>query len=48
VQRLLEDAEFAKTVEAQVREKLEIGGPAEGADVEIGVEDENGALMEEE
>ncbi len=41
IQRLLEDAEFAQKVEAQVREKLEIGGAvAETADVEIEVEDE--------
>jgi recombination protein RecA len=41
IQRLLEDAEFAKKVEAQVREKLEIGGSAVAtADVEIEVEDE--------
>ncbi|WP_228054047.1 recombinase RecA [Nodosilinea sp. LEGE 07298] len=40
IQRLLEDAEFAQKVEAQVREKLEIGGAAVEADVEIEVEDE--------
>lgn len=41
IQRLLEDAEFAQKVEAQVREKLEIGGAAvEVADVEIEMEDE--------
>ncbi|HSM80874.1 MAG TPA: recombinase RecA [Nodosilinea sp.] len=41
IQRLIEDTEFAKKIEAQVREKLEIGGAAaEVADVEIEVEDE--------
>ncbi len=41
IQRLQEDAEFAQKVEAQVREKLEIGGGAvEIADAEIEVEDE--------
>ncbi len=40
IQRLLEDAEFAQKVEAQVREKLEIGGAAAEVDVEIEVEDE--------
>jgi recombination protein RecA len=48
VQRLIEDAEFAQKVEAQVREKLEIGGPAAGADVEIEVEDEEAYLDEDE
>jgi recombination protein RecA len=44
IQRLLEDAEFAQKVEAQVREKLEIGGAAvEVADIDIEVEAEEEA-----
>ncbi|MGB5974727.1 MAG: DNA recombination/repair protein RecA, partial [Nodosilinea sp.] len=39
IQRLLEDAAFAEKVEAQVREKLEIGGASADA-VEIEAEDE--------
>jgi recombination protein RecA len=42
VQRLLEDAEFAQKVEAQVREKLELSGVvADAEEVEIEVEDED-------
>ena len=51
IQRLQEDAEFAQKVEAQVREKLEIGGAAVGiADDEIEVETEEEAayLLEDE
>jgi recombination protein RecA len=51
IQRLQEDAEFAQKVEAQVREKLEIGGAAVGiADDEIEVETEEDAayLLEDE
>ncbi|WOD39009.1 recombinase RecA [Nodosilinea sp. E11] len=42
IQRLQEDAAFAQKVEAQVREKLEIGGTAVAVaeDIEIEVEDE--------
>jgi recombination protein RecA len=48
IQRLLEDAEFAQKVEAQVREKLEIGGAAAVADVEIMMESEDEAYMDED
>ena len=49
IQRLIEDAEFAQKVEAQVREKLEIGGAAvEVADVEIEVEAEEEAYLAED
>jgi recombination protein RecA len=48
VQRLIDDAEFAKKVEAQVREKLEIsGGAVATEDMEIEVEDEEGYLEDE-
>jgi recombination protein RecA len=49
IQRLLEDAEFAKKVEAQVREKLEINGGAVATGyLEIDVEDEDEAYLEED
>ncbi|MBD2232104.1 hypothetical protein [Phormidium tenue] len=44
MQRLSEDAEFAKKVQAQMREKLKISG---GAVATEDVEDEDEALIEE-
>jgi recombination protein RecA len=49
VQRLIDDAEFAKKVETQVREKLEIsGGAVATGDVEIEVEDEDESYLDED
>jgi recombination protein RecA len=49
VQRLIEDAEFAKKVEAQVREKLEInGGAVATGEVDIDIEDEDEAYLDED
>lgn len=52
VQRLLEDAAFAQQVEAQVKEKLEIGGPAavnaESGDKDAGSGDRKDGIGEEE
>lgn len=48
IQRLIDDAEFAQKIEAQVREKLEIGGAAAEADVEIEVEDEDESYLDED
>ncbi len=47
VQRLIEDAEFAQKVEAQVRENLEISGGVTTGDVEIEVEGENETYLDE-
>ncbi|TVP68207.1 MAG: recombinase RecA [Leptolyngbya sp. LCM1.Bin17] len=47
IQRLLEDAEFAQKVEAQVKAKLAMGGLGDLA-VEIEPEDETATAMEEE
>ena len=48
IQRLQEDAAFAQKVEAQVREKLEIGGAAVGVVEEAEIEVEDEAYLEED